>query len=154
MVAAVLKDVRPHHFCIAVPDIEKAIGFWTEIFGFSTKFRFDIPAIKAKGAFLKFPGIEIELFELAGAKPVPEERKQPNTDLMTNGNKHMAFRVPDVQAAINAIVKAGVKVVAVRRSFDRPMEHEADPTGDRKAIACFAQDPFGSLFELVGPETD
>ena len=72
----------------------------------------------------------MELFELADVKPVPEERKQPNTDLLTSGNKHMAFRVPDVQAAINELVKHGVKVVAVRRDSDRPMETRSRSDAD------------------------
>ena len=154
MVAGILKDVRPHHFCIAVPDIERAIVFWTEVFGFSVRLRHDIPAIRAKGAFLESTGIDVELFELASVKPVPEERKQPNSDLLTSGSKHIAFHVPDVQAAINELVKHDVKVVAVRRDRNRPMEAEADPTGSRKALEAFIQDPFGSLIELVGPESD
>ena len=74
MTMGILKDVKPHHFCIAVPDIDRAIKFWTEVFGFDVRLRHEIPPLRAKGAFLKSEGIELELFELADVKPVPEER--------------------------------------------------------------------------------
>ncbi len=152
--SAVLAEAKPLHVCVSVPDRDRAIAFWTEIFGFEEKKRFDIGGIGARGAFLKSAGLELELFEVAGSEPVPESRKAPNSDLLVQGTKHLAFRVPDVRAALKAVVARGVEVAAVQPSFDRPMAPETDPSGDGPAVAAFIHDPFGTLIELVGPEAD
>lgn len=103
-----LPDVRPDHFSFSVPDIEQAIAFWRDVFGFAVEQRFEI-----------------------------------------------AFTVPDAQAAIDALVRRGVCIAAVQRSFSEPMLPEADPSMDaarskRPAVAAFIQDPAGSLIEIIG----
>ncbi len=41
--------------------------------------------------------LHIELFQVAGAKLLLEERRQPDTDVHTHGNKHLSFAVDDVR---------------------------------------------------------
>ncbi|MFO1400649.1 MAG: VOC family protein [Steroidobacteraceae bacterium] len=151
----VLPDVRPDHFSFSVPDLDQAIAFWRDIFGFAVEHRFEIAAIPAQGAFMTRGGFRLELWQVAGSAPVPEERRAPNSDLKTQGTKHIAFTVPDAQAAIDALVRRGVRVAAVQRSFSEPMLPEADPAMDaarskRPAVAAFIQDPAGSLIEIIG----
>jgi catechol 2,3-dioxygenase-like lactoylglutathione lyase family enzyme len=139
---------------ISVPDIEVAISFWTDIFGFKLEHRASIDAIPGKVAFLEHDAFRIELWEVECANPVPESRKEPNSDLHTNGTKHIAFQVPDVQAALDELVKKGVDIAAVQRSFTEPMIHEKDPSMDankskRPAVAAFIRDPAGTLIELI-----
>jgi methylmalonyl-CoA/ethylmalonyl-CoA epimerase len=155
--AGVLGPVRAHHVSIAVTDMDRALRFWTEIFGFTLLFRFDVAAIKGKGAFVEGGGIRLELWRLAETAAVPDYRRQPNTDLLTAGTKHIAFRVDDVQAAIDALHARDVPIVAVQRDRTEPMRAEADPTsaaGDRTAFAAFIHDPFGTLIEILGPAAD
>jgi methylmalonyl-CoA/ethylmalonyl-CoA epimerase len=153
--APALPVVRPDHFSFSVPDIEQAIVFWRDIFGFAVEHRFEIAAIPALGAFMGRDGFRLELWQVAGSAPVPAERRAPNSDLRTQGTKHIAFTVPDAQAAIDALVQRGVHVAAVQRSFSEPMLHEADPSMDaarskRPAVAAFIHDPAGSLIEIIG----
>jgi methylmalonyl-CoA/ethylmalonyl-CoA epimerase len=148
------KKIKPHHMSISVPDMEVAIAFWTDIFGFRVEHRASIDAIPGKVAFLEHEGFRIELWEVAGANPVPESRKEPNSDLHTNGTKHIAFQVPDVQTALDELVKKGVDIAAVQRDFTEPMIYEDDPTMDanrtkRPAVAAFIRDPAGTLIELI-----
>lgn len=150
-----LPDVRPDHFSFSVPDIEQAIAFWRDVFGFAVEQRFEIAAIPAQGAFMTHGGFRLELWQVAGSAPVPAERRAPNSDLKTQGTKHIAFTVPDAQAAIDALVRRGVRIAAVQRSFSEPMLPEADPSMDaarskRPAVAAFIQDPAGSLIEIIG----
>jgi methylmalonyl-CoA/ethylmalonyl-CoA epimerase len=151
-VPPILASATPHHFSIAVPDMDRAIEFWTGIFGFRLERRFEVAAIGGLGAFLRSPSIQLELWQLAGAAPVPEERKKPNTDLLTNGTKHIAFQVPDLPAALEALHRHGVAIAAVQRAPTEPMRPETDPARFRPAFAAFIQDPFGTLIELLGPE--
>lgn len=145
--------LRAHHVSIAVPDIERAVAFWTDLFGFAVDKRFEVPAIGGKGAFLKSSTIRIELWELAGGAPVPPQRRQPNSDLLTAGTKHLAFSVADLPAALDALRSRGIAIVAVQRSPGGPMRMEdADVHGP--AFAAFIHDPFGTLIELLGPEAE
>jgi methylmalonyl-CoA/ethylmalonyl-CoA epimerase len=91
------------------------------------EFQFHVAAIGGNGAFLSLGSLKLELWELTGAKPVPEERKTPNLDLLTNGTKQMAFSVPDLQSTLEALFHAGVKIAAVQRHRGLPMQEEADP---------------------------
>jgi len=142
--------VTPHHVSYSVPDIEAAIRFWRDVFGFELTARFDVAAIGGKGAFLASPALRIELWEVDGAAPVPEERKAPNSDLKTAGTKHLAFQVTDLPAALNRLAEAGIGVVAVQAAPTEPMRPYAGPVD--KAFSAFIRDPFGSLIELLGPE--
>lgn len=142
--------MRPHHVSFSVPDIDRAITFWQDVFGFELTKRFDVSAIRGKGAFLASSAIQIELWELAGAAPVPEDRKQPNSDLLTAGTKHLAFQVDDLPETLDKMARAGVAIVAVQASPAEPMQPFTGPV--EKAFSAFIQDPFGSLIELLGPE--
>jgi methylmalonyl-CoA/ethylmalonyl-CoA epimerase len=152
-----LNNLKPHHISISVPDMEESITFWTNTFGFVLEHRATIEAIPGKLAFLENNGFRIELWEVEGAQPVPESRKEPDSDLRTNGTKHIAFQVPDVQEALDELVKRGVDIAAVQRDFTKPMIHEQDPSMDanrskQPAVAAFIRDPAGTLIELIAPE--
>ena len=150
---SVLDDAVAHHVCLSVPDREAAAEWWRSLFGFEREFAFDIPHIKARGAFLRRGPMRIELFEIAGSKPVPEERWKPNTDLQTQGTKHVCFAVADVQSALEKLHAAGVRIVGVARGVGKPMIEESDPRlieGRQPATAFFLSDPWGSLVEILG----
>jgi methylmalonyl-CoA/ethylmalonyl-CoA epimerase len=147
---SVIGTLKPHHVSYSVPDIERAIAFWQDIFGFELNFRFDVAAIGGQGAFLSSPALKIELWEVAGSVPVPDERRQPNTDLKTAGTKHMAFQLDDLPGALARLDQAGVSIAAVQTSPDQPMRPYAGPV--ERAFSAFVRDPFGSLIELLGPE--
>jgi methylmalonyl-CoA/ethylmalonyl-CoA epimerase len=57
--------------------------------------------------------LRIELFEVPAAKPLPPERRQPNTDPLTHGNKHVAFAVPNVDEIVNELRARGADIALV-----------------------------------------
>jgi methylmalonyl-CoA/ethylmalonyl-CoA epimerase len=61
--------------------------------GFSLVKRLTVEVIPAKIALMKHGDFHVELFEVAGAAPLPESRRHPNLDIKTNGTKHIAFEV-------------------------------------------------------------
>lgn len=152
MGAGLFPDLKPHHVGISVRDIEKAIAFWSEVFGFELDFKAELKGIKTTVAFLKRDGFRIELFQKEGAVPAHADRLRPNTDLLTHGTKHIAFSVEDVQAAAELLHQRGVRIVGIMRGKGIPMSQEDDPSLDgtkQPAIALFFLDDSDTLVEII-----
>ncbi len=129
-------NLRPLHLGISVPDIDESITWYTDILGFSVISDTCIEQIKARVAFLKHEDFSIELFEIEGAKPLPEERRIPDLDIQTHGNKHVAFKVKDLRGFVDYLKKKSVDI-----AMDVfPMERD---------IVCFIRDNSGNLIELI-----
>jgi methylmalonyl-CoA/ethylmalonyl-CoA epimerase len=105
------------------------------VLGFELEARFPIPAIPAEVAMLKHGPLHIELFQVPGAKPLPEERRQPDTDVHTHGNKHVSFAVADVRPFAEELRRRGADIVWVKE-----MKHGSN---------IFIRDNAGNLIELV-----
>ena len=146
-----LHDIAADHFSVSVPDLEAAIAWYSDIFGFTVEFRFDVDALPAKVAILHSPALRLELWQVQGCAPVPASNREPDSDLKTCGTKHMAFSVPDLQGHLKELVKRGVDIVAVQRNPAGPMLPDPDPTAPGKdfASAAFIRDPAGTLIELI-----
>jgi methylmalonyl-CoA/ethylmalonyl-CoA epimerase len=143
--------LHQHHVSISVPDIDEAISWYGEILGFAVHSRFNIEAISAQGAFLKREAHWIELWQVGAGARVPDQRRNPDTDLLSGGTKHMAFCVPDLQSHLLELVRRGVDIAAVQRDATEPMRAEINPAAanDRPAFAAFIRDPAGTLIELL-----
>jgi methylmalonyl-CoA/ethylmalonyl-CoA epimerase len=143
--------LHQHHVSISVPDIEEAISWYGQILGFAVHARFTIEAISAQAAFLKREANWIELWQVGAGAQVPEPRRNPDTDLLSGGTKHMAFRVPDLQSHLAKLVSRGVDIAAVQRDPTEPMQAEINPAApnERPAFAAFIRDPAGTLIELL-----
>ncbi len=151
MSSAVLPELAIHHVSISVPDLDAAISWYGEIFGFEVQFRFAIESIPAKAAFVKRGNLRLELWQVVGGLPVPSGRREPNSDLRTAGTKHVAFAIPDLQTFLEGLVQRGVDIAAVQRDPTQPMQPDADPLARDKppAFAAFIRDPAGVLIELI-----
>jgi methylmalonyl-CoA/ethylmalonyl-CoA epimerase len=143
--------LHQHHVSISVPDIDAAISWYGEILGFAVHSRFDIEAISAQGAFLRRDAYWIELWQVGAGSRVPDQRRNPDADLLSGGTKHMAFRVPDLQSHLAELVSRGVDIAAIQRHPTEPMLVEINPAApnDRPAFAAFIRDPAGTLIELL-----
>jgi catechol 2,3-dioxygenase-like lactoylglutathione lyase family enzyme len=124
-----------HHLGISVPDLEASIQWYGEKLGFKLEKRFRIEAIPASCAFIRNGSLRIELFMPDHPKPLPAERRAPDTDNLTHGNKHCAFIVPDVPALYAEFVKRGIDIVWIKKM----------PDGG----AVFIRDNSGIILEFV-----
>jgi len=151
MVDPVLPQIAIHHFSVSVPDLEGSIAWYSEILGFAVESRFEIEPLSAKAAFLKRGDLRLELWQVSGGEPVPESRRDPNSDLRTAGTKHVAFAVANLQRCLAELVKRGVDIAAVQRDPAEPMLPDPDPAapGKTPAFAAFIRDPGGTLIELL-----
>jgi methylmalonyl-CoA/ethylmalonyl-CoA epimerase len=124
-----------HHGGVSVPDLDSAIEWWRSVLGFEVEARFPIPAIPADVAMLVNGPLHIELFQVPGAKPLPEERRQPDTDVHTHGNKHVSFAVENVREFAEELQRRGADIVWVKE-----MKHGSN---------IFIRDNAGNLVEFV-----
>ena len=82
----------------------------------------------------------LEIFCAPGADPLPPERRIPNEDLLTQGNKHFSFGVPDAHKAKDEMEAMGVDIAFVA---------EVDGT-----YGVFIRDNTGNLIEIFEEGTE
>lgn len=131
-----------NHFAISVADMEESIAWYRDVFGFKLFDRMDIPGTGIRAANMYGFGLKLEIFEPPADKrhALPEDRRTPNLDLLTNGNKHISFGVPDGKVAKQQLIDAGIEIV---------MEALVSDT-----YGIFIRDNTGNLieiFEEAGP---
>ena len=121
-----------NHFAISVPSMEEAAAWYERVLGFH------MDHIDGHEGFrighMLGAGIQLEIFELDGAAPLPPERRIPNEDLLTHGNKHISFGVPDGPAAKAELEAMGVDVVMVAETHN--------------TYGVFIRDNVGNLIEI------
>ena len=106
-------ELRFHHGGVSVPNLEEAIQWYQKMLGFEVERRFPIPSIPASVAIIKRGTLRFELFEVPNAKPLPEDRRMPDTDNRTIGNKHVAFAVANVEALEQQLRAKGADIAMV-----------------------------------------
>lgn len=128
-------DIKPHHVGISVPDLDASIEWYGRMFGFEVEMRAFIDIIPAHVAFLRRGDFRIELFQVEGAAPLPADRREPNLDVRTHGNKHLCYAVRDVPATVRVLRERGADIVFEKVVQGTPM--------------AFLRDNAGNLIELL-----
>ena len=128
--------IGPHHVGVSVPDLDASIAWYRDMLGFTLDFEMTIPEDTGRLAMLRIGDFRLELFEVPGAAPLPDDRRYVDRDLRTHGTKHVAYLVPDVAALVADLRAKGVDIV-----WD-VAEH-----GGMKA--AFVRDNTGNLVELM-----
>lgn len=128
-------SLKFHHAGLSVPDLNASIAWWRDMLGFEIETRFAIPHGVADVAMLVKGDLHIELFEVAGAAALPEDRRTPNLDLRTHGNKHVAFEIEDLDLFLADMRAKNADVAMVVR--------------EKFGSGCFLRDCAGNLIEFV-----
>lgn len=124
-----------HHGGVSVPSLDEAIDWYGRVLGFELERRFTIAAARSQTAMVRKGPLRFEIFEVEGAAPLPEDRRHPPADVRTHGNKHVAFRVADLEAFLDEMrAKQADIAFVVRESFGK---------------GCFIRDCAGNLIEFV-----
>jgi catechol 2,3-dioxygenase-like lactoylglutathione lyase family enzyme len=123
------------HVAISVKDLDEAIQWYSDIFGFEQIRLFDRPDLKMKGAQLKLGTIKLEIFQPYEPNELPSYRKTLESDLQTLGTKHFALNVNDLVSAYKELKKSGVSFLG-------------EPKIGKTSKYVFCQDPSGTLIEL------
>ena len=127
-----------HHIGISVPNLEESIAWYKEKLGFEEVMRMNQgETIKNMIiGHIRRGNCYIELFQVAGAKPLPEYRRDPNADLMVHGLKHFGLQVSDVHAAVEELKAKGVEIAM-------------GPIDTPGVAFVFIRDNSGNTFELI-----
>jgi methylmalonyl-CoA/ethylmalonyl-CoA epimerase len=104
-----------HHGGLSVPDLDAAIAWYGEKLGFQLEKRFPIPTIPAEVAIVANGDLRMEIFQVPDAAPLPDGRREPNSDVKTHGNKHVAFAIADVDSFSQELRARDVDIVWVHK---------------------------------------
>lgn len=129
-------ELALHHWAVSVPDLKASVAWYCDMLGFSMETEMTIDAVSADVAFLTKGDLRIELFEVTGALPIPDDRRYPNLDLRTHGTKHVALTVKDLRKVIDGLKRRGVEIAM-------------DVTVVEHIEIGFIRDNTGNLIELV-----
>jgi len=130
-----MADFTFHHGAVSVPGLDEAIEWYGRVLGFEVEKQFYIAPARARAAMIRKGPLRFELFEPEDGAPLPEGRSHPPADIRTHGNKHVAFRVADMEAFIAEMQDKGIEVpFVVREDFGK---------------GCFIRDCAGNLIEFV-----
>lgn len=135
-----MADFTFHHGGVSVPSLDDAIAWYGRVLGFEEERRFRIEPARASVAFIRKGPLRFELFEVDDAAPLPEDRRTPDADLKTHGNKHVAFCIEDLDAFLAEMEEKQADVAfVVRQKFGK---------------GCFIRDCAGNLIEFVEDPND
>jgi methylmalonyl-CoA/ethylmalonyl-CoA epimerase len=128
-------EISHHHVGISVPNAEESAAWYHKMLGFEVVTRMKQDAGMTV-VHIRRGNCYIELFQIDGAKPLPEYRRDPSADLRVNGLVHFAFQVPDVPAAIKELKAKGAEIAM-------------DPVDTPGVAFAFVRDNAGNCFELI-----
>ena len=132
---------RIDHVAAGVKDLDLAVAWWCDNFGFVRETDFDILQTGARGAFIRRGDIRIEFFQPSNPLPLPTGGRDMEAGALREGGfHHIAIQVDDVEATLAELQRRGVDV-----AFPLTM----GPFG-RYAIVS---DPSGNFVEIF-PKTD
>ena len=95
------------HIAIAVEDLEAAVSLFESVFGMKVKHREEVATFQVKIATLDTGGTDIELIQATSAdSPVAKFVAERGA-----GIHHVAFRVPDINAALATLKQQGVPLI-------------------------------------------
>lgn len=131
----VVFEIQHHHVGLSVPNAEESAAWYRKMLGF------EIVTSMTQGADMKVVHIKrgdcyIELFQVTGAKPLPEYRKDPSADLRVHGTVHMAFQVRNLAAAVKELKEKGAEIAM-------------GPVDAPGVAFAFIRDNAGNCFELI-----
>ncbi len=115
--------------------MEKSIDFYTKHFGLRVLSRREIPQNDAEIVFLQDPEAKGAILELTFNR---RQTKFIQADYESRLFDHLAFKIKNMNATIEAMRKDGVNVT------DEPFR--LSPQG---SLIAFVEDPDGTLIELV-----
>lgn len=130
--------LKPLHVGISVKNMEESVKWYEEKLDFQLISKKYIPPLKCIVTFMKHGDFQIELFEHDETIDLPKERLLPNSDIQTQGTKHICFANDDVAGLLEKLKQKGVEVVM-------------GPQMMEGTVMGFIHDINGVLIEFIQP---
>ncbi|MEI2810199.1 MAG: VOC family protein [Nocardioides sp.] len=129
------------HVGLTVGDLAAMTRWYADAFGLAVEFEFALDQFDFTGVMLRGGGYRVELLARVGSVP-GLQAANPIEAALTRGFGHIAFDVPDVDTAYNALIAVG--------ATDRMSPRPSPEPGVRMA---YIADPEGNLIELLDRTT-
>lgn len=131
-------DFSMHHIAISVANLDESIAWYRDMLGFEEVVRMSqgVTEDKMNIGHIRRGNCYIEIFQVEGSKPLPEYRRDPNTDFGVQGLKHFALQVSDVRSAVKELTAKGVEIAF-------------GPIDAPGVCFVFIRDSSGNAFELI-----
>jgi len=133
-----------HHVGITVADLDRAVEFYSDTFGFEVVSRFSVAGeafetgVGVSGAEAQFVHLDADGVRLELVAYDPGGDDLAAESLNDTGAKHLGFEVEDIEA-FYADLDGGVETIS------EPQTTESGTT------ICFVVDPEGNLVEVLEP---
>jgi glyoxylase I family protein len=121
-----------HHVEITVGDMERSLGFYTEVLDFEVEDRFELEEMGADAAMLKLGEMHLELFDFEEGK----ENSDPLDRLKVKGIRHIALEVENLEDKMDELREEGLEF------------SEIEKTTTGKYFYTFTEDPDGIPIEF------
>ncbi|PSS59543.1 bleomycin resistance protein [Ensifer sp. NM-2] len=131
--------LRLHHVGVVVQDLQASLVWYRDHLGFEQQYSFTLPG--AQVTMIARGDARLELFQVEGAAPMANERKEVETILKLGGVNHFGLIVDDVDETVAALAGKGVEIVI-------PPSAVPNGAGDRFA---YIRDNERMLVELFQP---
>jgi len=131
-----MMNFRLEHVAISVRDLDRAVEWYHNAFGFEEVARSDKPALAVKVAMLRLGEGMIEVFEPYDPLPLPDGEDTLRSSLRRIGTKHMAIAVDDIDEAHEHLRSVGA-------------EFDTDVVEGSTSRFLFCRDPDGILIEVI-----
>ena len=102
-----MKIEKIDHLGIAVNTIAEGESFWTDVLGIKIEATETVESQKVNTAFLPIGESEVELLESTS----PDGPIAKYIEKKGQGIQHVAFRVKDIDAALDELKKKGIKLI-------------------------------------------
>jgi len=130
-------EISLHHIGISVANLDESIAWYREMLGFEEVMRMkEDAANKMEIGHIRRSNCYIELFQVEGAAPLPEYRRDPSADLRVHGVKHFGLQVSDAHAAVKELKAKGVEIAM-------------GPVDTPGVVFVFIRDNSGNALELI-----
>jgi lactoylglutathione lyase len=130
--------MRFDHVGLTVADLDAMTSWYVDALKLEVEFEFALDHVDFRGVMLRSPdGYRIELLH-RGGNVAGLQAANPVEAALTRGFGHVAFDVPDVDAAYDALLAVG--------ATDRMSPRPSPEPGVRMA---YVADPEGNLLELL-----
>ncbi len=134
------------HTALSVPDMDKALDFYSGVLGFEVLMNFawpsgakplddlvGLPDSASKVAMLKLGDTKLEIFQYQNPEGKPQNADRPVCD---HGIIHLCLAVSDIRDEYARLEAAGVRF-------------NSEPIDMGKETCVYGRDPFGNVLELI-----
>ena len=134
------------HTALSVPDMDKALDFYSGVLGFEVLMNFawpsgakplddlvGLPDSASKVAMLKLGDTKLEIFQYQNPEGKPQDADRPVCD---HGIIHLCLAVSDIRDEYTRLAEAGVRF-------------NSEPIDMGKETCVYGRDPFGNVLELI-----